>query len=109
MNYEEEINTLKSVVNNLFVQHMLSSQKEQILFSLFFDFLSENHPDKLQKVYTDFVNRFETVSIPLLSDMEKCLFDIDPVFLIRQKLDLQSEILQMKNHGLYLSSQETSD
>nr|DAV70841.1 MAG TPA: hypothetical protein [Caudoviricetes sp.] len=110
MKNSNEIEDINVVVNNLLVQNSLSMAKQEALASLLFDLVSENFPEKAQSVYTNYVDRFESATEEMLNHIDKLLLpDSDPAFLIRQKMSMKMNFLEMKNSPLYSPLSQTDD
>lgn len=105
MTQKEEIDEIKAVVNNLFIQLSIVSSENSMLKALVLGLVSEKMPEVSNNVYTNFVNRLEESLNESMDKIDEHLFKTsDQSLLIRRKFEITSMISSMKRDEHYINT-----
>ena len=106
MTRKEEIEEIKTIVNQLFVQLTIVSAKNAVLESLVLDgIVKEKMPQNSNCIYSNYVDELENLLNNRMDEVEDCLFETnDHAFLLRQKFEIMSMISSMRRDDRYEAS-----
>lgn len=107
MKQSEEIQELKTVVNNLLVEHAKLLIEYGNLKCCFFQLLTDKFPDIEKGYYTTFVQSVKENTQSSLTEIEDVLFDTgDHLFLLRQKMNCVAISQEQMRDERYLGNDD---